>query len=557
MSNVSPGVYTKIIDLSSYVADVPGTIGFLPIISERGPDNQLVFTNGSQYFVDFGRPNINYVGKSYGEGPYVAESYLRASDALYVIRCLPTDAAWSNMLLTAEVEPNLGADTTADITASSEVGVETDGEITTIIADTTGAIVFFYGIGRGEWYNDFQIKISQHVNTELEGVYVVDIYQRQEEDDFVTGLASYEITETYEISFDYRELDDSGESMFIEDVINRYSTYIRCQANQDNCLVAIGDGADFSQPFSGGPVTLNNGDSGSLFDDDGAIVSDTATQILTQAYNGTLTKTDGDSLEEVLDVDDIYFSLVLDGGYPLDVKNAGIYTLTTTRQDCVGIIDNGDNVTIQDAIDAREDDHTYNTRYMALYEPFSKIYDSNTGRDIWVTPVVHMANVIPNNDKVAEIWYAAAGFNRATVATIKEMRFSPLVGDRDRFYLHQINPIVKFNVGYTVWGQLTTQKKPSALQDLNIIRLVLYVKRAMEQFSKFYIFEQNDAVTWSSVKVEVNRFLKEIQNKRGLTSYSVEVAASDYELKSKQFHINIILLPTKAVEKINLNFYIT
>jgi hypothetical protein len=91
---------------------------------------------------------------------------------------------------------------------------------------------------------------------------------------------------------------------------------------------------------------------------------------------------------------------------------------------------------------------------------------------------------------------------------------------------------------------------------LNIVRLVLYCKRALEQFCRFFIFEQNDAITWGQVSAQVTEFLEVIKQKRGLDSYSVEVSATDYERKTKTFHVNVELEPTRAVEKIELNFFI-
>ena len=167
-----------------------------------------------------------------------------------------------------------------------------------------------------------------------------------------------------------------------------------------------------------------------------------------------------------------------------------------------------------------------------------------------------MSYILPRNDNVAEIWFAAAGFTRAAIDTIKELRFNPRLGERDQMYLKQLNPIVKFNPGYVVWGQLTSQARPSALQDLNIVRLVLFVKRAFEEFCRFFIFEQNDAVTWSQVSTQLVEFLEVIKQKRGLYSYTVEVGATDYERKTKRFHVNVTLEPTRVVEQIELNFFI-
>ncbi len=563
---VSPGVYTKIIDLSEYVANVPSTIGFLPIISDRGEDNKLIATNGRDFFVDFGEPNIVYGGstaKKFSQGKYVAGSYMKESDNLYVIRVMSENATYSNLIMAAETVggSGLGADGTSDVTVDWDLSLTTENDLDSLIVtgNSDEYMLLFYGVGRGDWYDGFELDISQHANPEKTGVYILDVRQLQEEPDPDTGGDQFEIIESYEVSFDYRDVDDSGESMYVEDVVNRFSRYIRCKANKDTLLEADrweGGRADWSQPFRSGPKRFSGGSMGDLIDSDDSILESEGVSLLTKAYTGWLKKTDGEYLTDVLDLDNIYFSIVLDAGYPSDVKRSGIYTLVQTRKDCIAVIDNGDNYTVDQAITAREDEHTFNTRYMTLYEPYSKIFDAWTGRDIWITPVYHMANIIPYTENVAELWYAPAGFNRATVATIKELRFSPLQGERERLYLKQINPIVKFNVGYTVWGQLTTQKRPSALQDFNIMRLVLYIKRALEQFCKFYIFELNDKFTWAKVKNEIDSFLKVIQNKRGLYGYSVNVGATDYELKAKQFHVNIQLNPTRVVEQISLNFFI-
>jgi hypothetical protein len=563
MAHVAPGVFTKIIDLSEYVAGVPSTIGFLPIICEQGEDNKLIATNGKDFYIDFGEPNINYAGKDYGQGPYIASSFLKESDALYVIRCLPSDADYSNLVVYAEPGSQLGEDTTSDISASSVSAINTSGELDTLIGTDSTACVLFYGIGRGDYYNNYQIKIGKHSNPQLSDpetiggydlVYIVDIYIRQSEDD-EEGQPQYEIIESYEVSFNPYRLDESGENMFIGEVINRYCRFIKCKYNELNCTRAIANQADFSQPFVSGPINLAEGDTGTLFDANG-LDGDVATQILGKAYQGILPKTTtGQYVDEVLDTDNYYFTIVLDGGYPTDIKTS-INTLVRTRLDCVALIDNGDNATVADAVSARVEDHTFNTRYMALYEPYNKIFDVYTGKDIWISPIYHLANIVPYTDNIAEVWTAPAGTNRATIAAIKDLRFSPRIGERDTFYLNQINPIVKFSMGNVVYSQLTTQKRPSALQDLNIVRCVLYIKRALEQFCKFYIFEYNDSATWSKISNEINAFLKVVQSSRGLYSYGLEVGANEYELKSKKIHVNVTLNPTRVIEQIHINFFI-
>jgi len=596
MANVSPGVFTKIIDLSEYVRNVPSTIGFMCIVSEKGPDNQLIFTNARDFYVDFGEPNINYGGKSFGQGMYVASSFLRNSDSLFIIRVLPTSsdekvnpsggepatipvvpAAYSNLAFYGEVPGDYGLDATSSLYVRSEFGLNSEKECLTIVnqfdninppgmGSSDGALLFI-GQGRGAWYNNYKISVTPHANTirAAEGIYIFDIWKKQNALDWNPDTGqweeSFEIVQTFEVSFHPEKMDSSGDSMFVQDTVNKYFTDIIVYADRDRCRAMCESGTDWSIPFLDGPIRLQNGSDGDIND------SAVATMLLARAYTGmlrrikSLSEEEGavaseEYVDEVLDTEDHYFTIVLDGGYPSDVKTAIWDLCRNLRKDCVGIIDNGDNKNVKDSLTKRRYTHTYNTFYLALYECYSKIYDKYVGRDIWVTPVYHMANVIPYTDNVAELWYAPAGFNRATLDDIKTIRFSPRLGERDQMYLEQINPIVKFNVGYTVWGQLTTQKRPTALQDLNIVRLVLYCKRALEQFCKFYIFELNDAYTWNAISSNIDKFLKVIKDKRGLYSYGVEVGATDYEIKAKQIHVNVTLNPTRVVEQIYLNFYI-
>lgn len=307
-------------------------------------------------------------------------------------------------------------------------------------------------------------------------------------------------------------------------------------------------------------VPLRNGSDGSLIVAGGAIDSSSAEQTLVKAYAGTLIDPRavevGTLADLITDTENLYFNVVFDCGYPLSVKNEIVGLAQDTRKDCIAIIDNGDHSTLARSQSTRANSTTYNTYFAALYEQYSKVYDQFTGQDIWFAPSYHMSTLIPRNDRVGSLWTAAAGFNRASISGIKELRYYPKQADRDALYLDQLNSIVKFNEGYAPWSQLTTQAKASPMQDINIVRLVLYVERALKEFARAFIFEQNDEITWSQVSTEVTDFLENVKRQRGLYGYSVDVGATTYEKKRKTFHIDVILNPTRVVEIIELRFFV-
>lgn len=657
--NVSPGVYSKIFDLSDYVQQVPGTIGFVAGLSEKGEDNKLKFYGSrGEFLAENGDPNITEFGKNYGQGPYIAYNFLGEAGSLMWIRCLPDDASYANLKISASLAAE---DSTASVVLSyiESAAAQSYTELKTAL-ETSGTVYplcILRPIGRGQFYNSLGVRFTEHSNPLLIGVYILDIYEKQSDDSEV-------IIESFEVSFDPTAKSTTGDSIWISYILEMYSSVLRAEGilssgsyapgydylarvfdknigdvsvitdeatasitdtkqvfsdwesaltgNATYMVIAkdgkgntlsgwlgqatgsddesidvyssrdlltaskgwVGETSDFDETseityeirktyasvssafISGEIVPLKKGSDGSLRTATGSIDATVATNILANAYAGTLTSPiNGDDVDDVLDTDNIYFNVVFDAGYPKDVKDQ-IVTLCQTRKDCNCLLDNGDNATYTASISSRVNTYTYNNYYTALYESYNKVYDLFTGQDIWVSPIWHLSYLIPRNDNVAEIWYAVAGFNRASIDTIKDLRFNPKLGQRDQMYLKQINPIVKFSVGYSPFGQLTSQAKASALQDLNIVRLVLYCQRALSNFCKNYIFEMNDYITWSKVKIEVERFLEDIKKRRGLYSYSVDVGATDYELKTKQFHCNVTLNPTRVVERINLNFFI-
>ena len=291
---------------------------------------------------------------------------------------------------------------------------------------------------------------------------------------------------------------------------------------------------------------LNNGSDGKLFNSKTNTVDEkTATTLLARAYSGLIDSS-------ITNTEFVWIDLSFCPAYPKDVKDSAVQ-LVEKRRDHMLITDLGDNLTAQEAVNNRLLKYPYDSEFVALYEPYTKVNNPFNGKDIWVSPVYHIAYLMAINDRINEVWYATAGYPEGVIGNIKEMRYSPDFTDQGDFYLNQINPIVKFKDGYVVWGQLTTYRQPCALQDVNIMRCILYIKRALQNYFKHAIFDFNDPITWMRLEDGANMFLKQVKEKRGLYDYDIIIDADDYMRRRKMAKVNLMLEPSRVLEKMFFN----
>lgn len=296
-----------------------------------------------------------------------------------------------------------------------------------------------------------------------------------------------------------------------------------------------------------GPLNLSNGSDGSLIDPTtGIINSSVASSLLESAYLGNIDP-------NVLNTDFYPFDLVFDAGYPLSVKQSIVTLTSQLRMDCLALLDLGQNASSNNAITNRIQNENFNTFYAALYDPYIQIADQFTGKNIWVTPIYIVSQLYAANDSINPVWYAVAGYNRGAVNNILGLMYQP---DLTSYYENQINPIVTTSAGNVIWGQLTTQRAQNSMQNVNVVRLVLYISRAIKNLGKYYIFDMNDAITWTNIQTSINNFLSQVQSERGLYDFSVSISATQYQLNNKQVTVSVTLTPTLALEQILVPIYV-
>ena len=203
---------------------------------------------------------------------------------------------------------------------------------------------------------------------------------------------------------------------------------------------------------------------------------------------------------------------------------------------------------------------TLDTSYAAAYWPWLQITDSNSGQLVWVPASTLIPGVYAYTDSVAESWFAPAGINRGGLGTVRQAERKLTQANRDSLYVDKVNPIASFpGKGIVVFGQKTLQTQASALDRVNVRRLLITLKGFISQISDNLVFEQNSAATRNTFLSQVNPYLESVQQRQGL--YSFKVVMDDSNNTADVIDRNeligaIYLQPTKTAEFIYLDFNI-
>jgi hypothetical protein len=202
-----------------------------------------------------------------------------------------------------------------------------------------------------------------------------------------------------------------------------------------------------------------------------------------------------------------------------------------------------------------------NTSYAATYWPWVQTIDPNTSQQIWVPASTLMPGIYAFNDASSEVWNAPAGANRGVMSNVIRAERYLTQGNRDTLYEANINPIATFpNLGVTVFGQKTLQKKASALDRVNVRRLLIELKNYISQIADTLVFEQNTTATRNNFLLQVNPYLSSVQQRNGLYGFRVvmdETNNTPTTIDNNQLVGAIYLQPTKTAEFIYLTFNVT
>lgn len=201
-----------------------------------------------------------------------------------------------------------------------------------------------------------------------------------------------------------------------------------------------------------------------------------------------------------------------------------------------------------------------NSSYVATYWTWVQVRDA-LGRIVWVPASTMIPGVYANNDRVGAEWFAPAGFTRGGIAGVLNVEQKLAPAEKDTLYAAGVNPIAFFpNNGIVIYGQKTLQKNPSALDRVNVRRLLINLKRFTRNQALNLVFEQNTNSTRDKFLKVVNPYLTSVVRGQGL--YAFQVIMDDTNNTADVIDRNelvgqILLQPTKAIEFISIDFTIT
>ena len=200
----------------------------------------------------------------------------------------------------------------------------------------------------------------------------------------------------------------------------------------------------------------------------------------------------------------------------------------------------------------------FDTNYAATYYPWVKIQETNSNKIMPVPPSVVMMSVFAANDKVSAEWFAPAGLNRGGIPTAVQVADRLSHTERDSLYENHVNPIAAFpGQGVVAWGQKTLQRNPSALDRINVRRLLIALKKFIASSSRFLVFEQNVSTTRQRFLNIVNPYLESVQQRSGIYSFKVVMDETNNtpDLVDRGIlYGQIYIQPTRTAEFVVLDF---
>jgi hypothetical protein len=557
---LSPGVEIKEFDLTNVIPAIATTPGGYVGIFQWGPaELRTLITSEKQLQEVFGTP-YNDTGGDYARSWFVASNFLSYGGALQVVRAVSSTDRNSNdagtgiliknrshyetltptFKFAAKYAGELGDSLKVVVVDSSEPSTDTD-ETWTTYTDT-------YGIPDTSSF----VSALGGENDEFH-VFVIDI------DGKWSGTPGTVLETFLRLSKARNAKNADGTTNYWKNVINNKSSYIWAGVKESSASEYTGtDAWDTDATTTSSFKQLKQVKTYNL---SGGVTDTTLTGIET-----TITEAFSEYFENSEEVD---VSLLIAGDLSA-AEAKKVVEIAALRKDCIAFVspravdDVGNNVgtnaSIFSAIKTYKET-VGNSSYGVMDGNAKYQYDRFNDRFLYVPLCGDIAGCCVRTDNTKEPWYSPAGYDRGRINNIVKLAWNPSKEYRDSLYNISVNPVVSFQgSGAILFGDKTLQTKPSAFDRINVRRLFNVLEKTIATAAKFQLFEFNDAFTRAQFRQLVDPFLREVQGKRGVTSYALvcdETNNPPSVIDSNQFVADIFVAPARSINFIRLNFVAT
>ena len=570
---ISPGVFLQENDLSQ-ILEGPITVGAALIgPAVLGPVNiPTLVRSYSDYKSKFGTSFVSG-GTNYEYLTSIAalNYFEQGGESLIVTRIAsgsftPATASILNTLSTSSftletissgIIMNNDSGSTLGVSGSLPSGSENNirWEITT---SSTGSGVFSLIVRRGDDYSNQKTILESWSNLSLDpnqNNYIEYVIGNQDETPVQDESGAYylQITGSYVNRSRYIRVKS-----VTTPTPNYFTSLGQPQSAYTGFLPAIGSGS-LQGSFGGAAGTLLSGSAINLFENIPAVASDSST--LSTNVQGVFASNYTIAVSLLANKDSYNYKTIYAPG--LNNQNASsvlasILSNTQQRGDAIAVVDMVSyNQVISTVVGQAQ---SIDSSYGATYWPWVQLISRETGKLIFAPASTIVPAAYEYSDKVSAEWFAPAGLTRGGLSTVIQPERRLTVSQRDSLYAGKVNPIAIFpGQGTVIYGQKTLQAKPSALDRVNVRRLLITLKRYIGNIAEGLVFEQNSQTTRNNFLNRVNPYLQLIQQRQGLYAYRVVMDDTNNTpdvIDRNQLVGSIYLQPTKTAEYILLDFNI-
>jgi phage tail sheath protein FI len=553
----TPGIYLKEVDQSNIITAGSTSVGGTVIRSTKGPINRPYLVQSDKDIIDtFGQPIFvsgssgDGVTPEYGYGLFGALEFIKESNALYIVRDYDTNDKYASVLFDSNGSTSATSATGVGASNDSNVADKSTNIYSLEHALPTGKSLLIGAIGPGTDGNNIAITVQTYssacdwVNTYdtytsgtlsagtrpvAEKVFKLQVFVKGDTDNWSTiSYADISGTpaETFYGSIS-SQVDGNKKQLKIDDIVNGNSAYIYTVASSTDFYAS---GLKSSVPTSATPLV------------GGAV-----------AIGTNLGTTDGWSYFQ--NKTDVSVNILILPDWDMTVKKY-VANICNLRKDCIMVAQSGGLSATSTLLVTGAETYGYtNPSYMALYGGWDEVYDTYNDKLVYIPKCIYGAALMARTDRVANVWDAPAGIDRGVLPSVAQNK---VWSEAEVGTLYDVNINTSLRIkgsGDIMWGQKTAQLKHSALDRINVRRLVTYIENSIQPALLPFVFQINNSTNRLRAFNICDSFLSQIKAGGGLDDYKVVCDSSNNPaniIDQNILAVDVAVSPAKTGEFITL-----